>query len=178
MKTTISRDPNFIALSVEEAKQWCRIDEDADDALVESLIRAAQEAAENYTNRSIVPATVEYAFDEGDKRFLIPTAPVIAISDVELMDAEGVKEPLSDPDSYWVLLRDTGAVVTFSGQIRGNRALVVTCEAGYADAAEIPTAIKQAISVHVGSSYAGREGQNTADATFRNLLNPYRVGGL
>ncbi|KXU30655.1 hypothetical protein A0J57_20135 [Sphingobium sp. 22B] len=178
MKTTISRDNSFLAISVEQAKEWCRIDEDAEDALVESLIRAAQEAAESYTNRSIAPTTVEYAFDEGCKRFTVPTAPVIAISDVQLMDAEGVKEPLPDPDSYWVLLRDTGAVVTLSGQIRGNRTLILTCDAGYADPDAIPAAIKQAIAVHVGSSYAGREGQDTADATFRNLLNPYRIGGL
>lgn len=178
MKTTISRDNSFLAITVEQAKQWCRIDTDDDDALVESLIHAAQEAAESYTNRTIVPSTIEFSFDEGDKRYLIPTAPVIAISDVELEDAEGVREALPIPDSYWTLLRDSGAVLTLVGGMRGNRTLVVTCEAGYADPAEIPTAIKQAISVHVGSSYAGREGQDTADATFRNLLNPYRVGGL
>lgn len=178
MKRTISRDPDFLAISVEEAKQWCRIDEDADDALVESLIQAAQAAAENYTNRTIVPSTVEFSFDEGDKRYYIPTAPVIAISDVELEDAEGVREALPEPDSYWTLLRDSGAVLTLVGGMRGCRTLVVTCEAGYADPADVPMAIKQAISVHVSSSYAGREGQDTADATFRNLLNPYRVGGL
>lgn len=178
MKTTISRDPDFLAISVEEAKHWCRIDADADDALVEGLIRAAQEAAESYTNRTIVPSSIAFSFAEGDKRYVIPTAPVIAISDVELEDSEGVREALPIPDSYWTLLRDSGAVLTLVGGMRGCHTLVVTCEAGYADPAEIPTAIKQAISVHVGSSYAGREGQDTADATFRNLLNPYRVGGL
>lgn len=178
MKTTIFRDYNFLAISIEEAKLWCRIDTDEEDVLVESLIRVAQGAAENYTGRTIAPSTVEFAFDVGDKRYVIPTAPVIAISDVELEDAEGVREALTIPDSYWVLLRDSGAVLTLVGGLRGFRTLVVTCEAGYADPADIPIAIKQAISVHVGSSYAGREGQDTADATFRNLLNPYRVAGL
>ena len=178
MKTTIARDGTFLAVSVEQAKLWCRIDADEEDELIEGLIRAAQDAAENYTNRSIVPVTAEYELDEGCRRFTLPTSPVSSVTKVELLDAEGVREPLADPDSYWVLLRDTGAVVTLSGQIRGNRTLVVTCDAGYADPDAIPAAIKQAIAVHVGSSYAGREGQDTADPTFRNLLNPYRIGGL
>ena len=178
MKTTIERDPDYLAISVEEAKQWCRIDNDEDDTLVEGLIAAAQSAAEAYTGRTIVPETAEYAFDEGNKRYVIPTAPVIAISDVELMDTEGVKEALPIPDRYWVLLRDSGAVLTLAGGMRGCRTLVVTCDAGYATPDEIPTPIKQAIAVHVGSFYANREGQDAAAATFQNLLNPFRVGVL
>ncbi|QWT15316.1 head-tail connector protein [Sphingobium xenophagum] len=178
MKTTLTRDNTFLAISVEQAKLWCRIDADEEDELIEGLIRTAQEAAEKYTNRSIVPVEVEYELDEGCKRFTIPTSPVSSVTKVELLDAEDVREPLSDPDSYWVLLRDTGAVLTLSGQIRGSRTLVVTCDAGYADPEAIPAPIKQAIAVHVGSFYAGREGQDTAEATFRTLLNPYRVGGL
>lgn len=178
MQNTISRDPDYLAITVDEAKQWCRIDTDDDDTLIAGLIAAAQCAAEAYTGRTIVPATIEFSFDDGDKRYLIPTAPVIAISDVELMDAEGVKEALPIPDSYWVLLRDSGAVLTVAGGMRGCRTLVLTCEAGYATPDEIPAPIKQAIAVHVGSFYANREGQDIAAATFQNLLNPFRVGVL
>jgi uncharacterized phiE125 gp8 family phage protein len=178
MQNTISRDPDFLAITVDEAKQWCRIDADNDDALIAGLIATATGAAESYTGRTIVPSTLEFSFDEGDKRYVIPTAPVIAISDVELMDAEGVKEALPMPDSYWVLLRDSGAVLTLAGGMRGCRTLVLTCEAGYATPDEIPAPIKQAIAVHVGSFYANREGQDAAAATFQHLLNPFRVGVL
>jgi len=178
MQNTISRDPDYLAITADEAKQWCRIDTDDDDALIAGLIAAAQSAAEAYTGRTIVPSTLEFSFDEGDKRYVIPTAPVIAISDVELMDAEGVKEALPIPDSYWVLLRDSGAVLTLAGGMRGCRTLVVTCEAGYATPDEIPAPIKQAIAVHVGSFYANREGQDAAAVTFQNLLSPFRVGVL
>ena len=178
MKTTIEHDPEFLAISVDEAKRWCRIDADDDDTLIEGLIAAAQSAAEAYTGRTIVPSTLEFSFDEGDKRYVVPTAPVIAISDVELMDPEGVKEALPSADSYWVLLRDSGAVLTLAGGMRGCRTLVLTCEAGYATPDEIPAPIKQAIAVHVGSFYANREGQDAAAATFQNLLSPFRVGVL
>lgn len=178
MKTTIERDPEFLAISVEEAKQWCRIDDDADDTLIEGLIAAAQSAAESYTGRTIAPVTAEFSFDEGNQRYTIPTAPVLAVTAVELENPEGVREALPAPDSYWVLLRDSGAVVTLVGGMRGCQRLVVTCEVGYASPYEIPAPIKQAIAVHVGSAYANREGQDTAAATFQNLLNPYRIGGL
>jgi len=178
MQNTISRDPDYLAVTVDEAKQWCRLDTDDDDVLIGGLIATATSAAEAYTGRTIVPSTLEFSFDEGDKRYVIPTAPVIAISDVQLMDAEGVKEALPIPDSYWVLLRDSGAVLTLAGGMRGCSTLVVTCEAGYTDPTTIPAAIRQAIAVHVGSSYEGREGQDTAGTTFAALLNPFRIGGL
>lgn len=41
-----------------------------------------------------------------------------------------------------------------------------------------PAGIRQAIAVFVADLYANREGQTVGDATFRRLLNPYRVGDL
>ena len=178
MKTTLDHDADYLAISVDEAKQWLRIDTDDDDTLIQGLIVAAQSAAEAYTGRTIVPTTAEFSFDEGNQRYTLPCAPVVVVSTVELEDRKGVREDLPSPDSYWVLLRDTGAVVTLVGGCRGKRTLVVTCDAGYADPAEIPQPIKQAIAVHVSAAYRDREGQDTSDATFQNLLNPYRIGGL
>ena len=178
MKTTLDRNSDYLAISVDEAKQWLRIDTDEDDTLIQGLIVAAQSAAEAYTGRTIVPTFAEFSFDEGNQRYSIPCAPIVAVSKVELEDRKGLREDLPNPDSYWVLLRDSGALVTLVGGARGKRTLVVTCAAGYADPAEIPQPIKQAIAVHVGAAYRDREGQDTSDATFQNLLNPYRISSL
>ncbi len=175
MKTTIETDSDFIAISAEEAKHWCRIDTTADDELIEGLIRAATEAAEAFTCRSIVPATVEFAFDTGFRIFDIPTAPLGAVTKVELEDQQGQRVEVDD---FGVRKSDAAAQLTLVGQSRGCLTVVATCEVGYATPAAIPQAIKQAIAVHVGSAYAGREGQDTAQATFQNLLRPLQVGGF
>lgn len=178
MKKTKFYDQSFLSISVAEAKQWCRIDADEDDTLLEGLIRAATDAAEAFTNRSIVPAVVEYSFTSGEGCFAIPTAPVVAASKVELEGARGARTALPAESAYWLRVSDSGAVLTLTGQSRGKSTLVATCSVGYADAASVPRGIKLAISAHVGSAYEGREGQDTAKYTFENLLRPFQVSSI
>jgi len=44
-------------ITAEEVKEWVRIDDDADDATIDLLIRAAQEAASRYTGLFLDPLT-------------------------------------------------------------------------------------------------------------------------
>ncbi|MCW2412930.1 MULTISPECIES: head-tail connector protein [unclassified Sphingobium] len=178
MRKTIQRNHDFLAITVVEAKQWCRIDEDADDALLEGLIRAATDAAEAFTNRAIVPATIEFSYKSGDGCFAIPTAPVVAAGKVELETSRGARTELPAESAYWLRVSDSGAVLTLTGHSRGKQTLVATCSVGYAGAASVPRGIKLAISTHVGSAYEGREGQDTAKDTFENLLRPFVVSAI
>lgn len=42
-----------MALTVEKAKTWCRIEHDADDEIIELLVAASKSFVESYLNRSL-----------------------------------------------------------------------------------------------------------------------------
>lgn len=177
MRTTLSHDTDFRAISVDEAKLWCRIDGDADDALIDGLILAATEAAEAFTDRAITPASVELSYNGGQRAYRLQTAPVQSVTGVELEDCEGDRTAIST-DGFYLRVADVGTTVVLSSAAPCSQVVVVTADVGYTTGGEVPSAIKQAIAIHVGSAYAGREGQDTAQATFQNLLRPFRVGGF
>ena len=181
MRTTISRDEDFLAVDTDTIRKWCRIDasadEDADgdeDALLAMLVQAATIAAEASTNRSITPATVEFAFQPGRTRYTILTSPILAISKIELEDSSGTRTELSHNDGeYRFHANDTVADLRLSGP--ANQHVIATLQVGYSLPAEIPAAIKQAIAVHVGAAYDNREGQIEVPPAFGHLLRPYRI---
>lgn len=177
MKTTLTQDHTFRAITVEEAKTWCRIDTTADDNLVDGLIVAATQAAEAFTNRAISPATVELSFCGGLRTYQLGIAPVSDITSVEFQDFMGVRTALPSTD-YFIRLTDMGPSIVLSASACWASNVIITAEVGYAAPTDVPQGLKQAIAVHVGSAYAGREGQDTAQATFANLLRPLVVGGL
>jgi len=47
----------FAVISALQVKEWCRIDNDADDATIDLLILAAQDAASSYTGLLLDPLT-------------------------------------------------------------------------------------------------------------------------
>ena len=49
-------EPDTVITS-HEVKEWCRIDQDADDLTIDLLIAAAQEQAQSYTNLTLDPET-------------------------------------------------------------------------------------------------------------------------
>lgn len=176
-KLTLTRSP-LLPISVDEAKAWCRIDTDEEDDLVQGLILAATSAAEAETNRTLIDTQIEYRFPHHRRAYNIPTCPVRQVVKVEIDDGQGNRTPLVSGEDYVVLLSDNGATVRLTRFSVSTGRVVVTANVGYEDEADIPQQIKQAIAVHVGSAYAGREGQDTATPTFKNLLSAYRVAVL
>lgn len=177
MKKTITSDTDFRAITVEEAKLWCRIDSNADDTLVDGLILAATQAAEAFTGRAITPATVELDYPACRRSYSLAIAPVRDIVSVEFEDCQGDRSAVADGE-FFIRLFDAAPTIVLASTPSGSSSLIVTAEVGYSAPESVPQGIKQAIAVHVGSAYAGREGQDTAQLTFENLLRPLQVGGL
>jgi len=51
------RMENSSVITSQEVKEWCRIDDDADDATIDLLILAAQDAASSFTGLFLDPLT-------------------------------------------------------------------------------------------------------------------------
>lgn len=80
------------AVTVQEAKDFARIDDSFDDSIVDMLIKAAQRAFEEFTATVLYETTitVQYSFDRsGDVEFRLPYGPVDSITSVQV-DGEDI----------------------------------------------------------------------------------------
>jgi len=165
LKTAPTAEP----VSVSEAKTQSRIDISTDDTYIGTLITAAREAAENYTNRAFISQTWEYyltTFANSGREFdeiILPKAPLQSVTSVIYTDTDGVSQTLSS-SLYTVDAKgEEGRIVPAYGQAWPStrwvpNAVKVTFIAGYGDAGTaVPAAIKHAILLMVGQYYEQRE---------------------
>jgi uncharacterized phiE125 gp8 family phage protein len=160
-------------LLLADAKLHLREDGTDQDALIGSLITAAREAVEGATGRRLMPATVVEQFDafpwrwpamrRSDRHQLrLGVVPVRSVTSVAYVDADGATQTL-DPANYRADLTGEPARIEPAYGLPWPvarcvvNAVTVTYAAGYADAASVPVALKQAMLLLVGHWYANRE---------------------
>jgi len=73
-------------VTLQEVKDWCRIDVTDDDTLITSLITAARIMCENYANLSFIKRTVTAKIKNGLGGFVAPYGPVISITSAKDSD--------------------------------------------------------------------------------------------
>lgn len=73
-------------VTLQEAKDWCKIDVSDDDSLITSLITAARIICENYANLSFIKRTVTAKIKNGLGGFVAPYGPVISITSAKDSD--------------------------------------------------------------------------------------------
>lgn len=168
-------------ITLEQAKLHLRVEIDHDDSLIATLIEAAYQVAENYTNRVIIPSVKTLKLEFFPDVIYLPFLPVVSIDSIEYSDAAGITQPFTD---YYLNLRDEVANITpqkdatFPGTNEDYENLVVTYNAGYI---VIPKQINQAVLLIIGSMYIQRENHITATSineiplSAEYLLNAYRV---
>ncbi len=63
-------------VTLQEAKDWAKIEQDADDDLIEELIVAAREICEGFTSIGFLNRTVTAVIDNANGSFRLPYGPV------------------------------------------------------------------------------------------------------
>lgn len=178
-------------VTLADAKLHCRVDTNADDALITALITAATDMAEQNMRRAIMTQTWELTLDEFPDAFELTRVPVQSITSVKYFDTTGTQQTLSsalyaldnaDENGFsFVVPVYNGTWPTTRDQIN---AVAVRYVAGYADAASVPEGIKQWIKLMVSTMYENRETEayssravsTTVQMSFVDrLLDRYRV---
>ena len=194
-----------LPLSMTETKEYLRLDEQVDDALIRGYIIAATEYAENTTHRSLITRTLKLPVDalteidvplkEGFttapyKRFYkdyieLPSSPVQSVTHVKYYD-DASNESTWATSNYYVdterepariVLRDGG---TFPTDLRPANGLEITYTAGYgANPSDVPESIRVAMLQFVTFLYEHR-GESEAKTPempmiCRTLLQPYTI---
>jgi len=103
--------PLYEPVSRDLAKVWCRVDDDdtSQDAIVDLLLTAARERAEDITGRAFVERDLELLMDDlpDDQIIVLPYPPVQSVSYVRYVDTGGAEQELSGSPTPWIL--DTGS---------------------------------------------------------------------
>ena len=153
--------PTTPALSLAEAKAHLRVDSNAEDTLIESLVTAATDMAEQQTRRALMQQTWELTLDAFPTAFELTRVPVQSIASVKYTDTSGVEQTL-DPSAYTLDTSD-GYGFAYVKQAYGTEwpsareGVKVRYVAGYADAAAVPEPIVQWIKLMVSTMFDNRE---------------------
>ncbi len=188
MPLILTSGPSVEPLSLDDAKLHCRVDGDAEDVLIASLILAARLHVEHCLDLALISQSWSLYLDRWpDARHVeIPLAPLISVDAVRLYSPTNTFVTL-DPDLFVVDLASRRArIARNDGQSwplpgRAVNGIEIAFTAGYGTTAdEVPMPIRHALRMLVAHWYEAREpvlfGENAdpVPAPVASLLAPYR----
>ena len=179
--------PTIEPVTLEEAKSHLRVEHDAEDVLITSLIAAARQSAEQYTNRAFLTQTLEEAFlppasDNDDVLFRLGRTPVQSVTSITYLDVLGEAQPWAKTDNWilfdmvqpeQILLRHNALIPKMLDRVD---AVKIRYVAGWSSVSDVPAPIKQAMLLMIGKWYEFREDSvQRMPTASEHLLQPYRV---
>lgn len=178
-------------VTVEEVKDWLRIDSDDEVDTLRSLIKAARQKCETYTRRQFITATYKYYLDDfpsdATDILVLPRPPLQSINSITYVDTAGDTQTWSSDEYSADTKTEPGRVklgYTYVWPASRNQrhAVTVTYVAGYGDSASfVPESIKTAVKFWVAHWYENRELVQTGTTvtpmpmTVEAILQPERV---
>ena len=173
------------------AQLQCRVDSDDDLVLIQVARTAAEESIEEYLRRTLLQTVYDRflpCFPQGRCAITMPAPPLVSVTHLKYYDTSGNQQTLSEGTDYQVDTNNIpGEIVPAPGgywpatQADKVGAVEIRFTAGYADADEIPSAIKAAILMRIAALYTNPEEYSRgvgisihpmADL-MRDLLSPY-----
>lgn len=173
MATTVVTPPAPI-VTIDEVRQHLRVDHSDDDAVLTSLIAAAQQAIDGpygWLGIAISEQTLMQTQPVFCGRYIeLSHPPVIGDVVVTYLDSTGAEQTV-DPASYSVVNGRLWLAYgyTFPGVYAAPDAVRITYKAGFET---IPEPIKQAIKVHVEMNYDPASSDRLT-AVYEAFLAPY-----
>ena len=175
--------PTDFPVTLDYVKAQAAVDFDWDDALLFEDIKAATDLLDGFDGimgRAVMSQSVVQRLG-GFGCLRLPYGKVTAITSVEYYDTDGAL--LSVPAGQYILLNDEGgAYVHFldaaniPSTFARPDAVVVTYQAGWADAGAVPSVIKKAIVTMIRSWYENRTGASDGGTIVREV--PYGVSDM
>ena len=150
--TTITEEP----VSLNDTKIYLRTilgDTSGDEAVITPVIAAAREYCEGITGRAIAQQDVELVLDILEHIILLPKPPIVSVTKVLYLDADGVEHEITD---YIV---DTIKGVVYIPNLPTEKLypfspVHITYKAGYTD---VPKMLRQAVLLVAAHWYENRE---------------------
>jgi len=170
-------------ITVDEAKNYLKVNTTDDDALITVLIAAAERLVEKATGRTLVTTDFVYVIDNAPYIIYIPHSPLKSITKISVI-TEGGAEINVDSSIYAVDTKtyDQGRVYLLEGHAwpehRAFASFIISGKAGYGDtAASVPEALRLAVLIALAKMYENRGAvsESKVMGEISALCAPYRV---
>jgi len=193
--TVVGDAPTNTIISLQDAKDFCRIDNTADDSLIQVLIDTVIMSCEKITNRVLREATylgqfsrLEYSNFERYPYVDIHRSPVSSVTSVQIWDGTAyTDEPnlFQNVDGYpRILFNEYGHSVPRGVAFNDDVAypLQITFTAGYGDG-QVPPQLINAMKAHILFLYENRgdvppDGNIPIPIESNMLYRQFRVVGM
>lgn len=165
-------------VSLAETKLFLRLDGDAEDGLVASLIAAARLHVEAATGRALVRQSWRLVLDAWPAELRVPVSPVIEVIEARAFDEQDDEHGLAI-DAIQVAGDRLLLPGTVAGMpvLRARLGLEIDYVAGFGDAADVPPDLKQAVLALVAHWFEHRDlavADAVAPVGFDRLLAGHR----
>jgi uncharacterized phiE125 gp8 family phage protein len=188
MPNILLNGPAAEPLTLAEAKNFLRVEHDADDDLIAALIAAARIHIEAETRRALMTQTWRLVFDHWPRsgRIDVRPAPLRNFVAARVYDFAGVAHTV-DPQAF--IVDTASSTIAFApwSLTQPGRALAgieIDVSVGFGDADDVPEPLQQAVRLLVAHWYenrrisAGGGEAATLPATLAALIAPYRMVSL
>ena len=182
-------DPARVAVAASAVRAHLRLDDDAEETHLASLIATAVNWAEGFTRRALITQTWAYYLDGFPTVIALPRPPLQSVSSIAYVDGAGDSQTLSTSVYTVDTTAEPGLIYPAYGEVWPPtqaipKSVTVTFVAGYGtDPADVPAEIAQAISLYVSRHFDLREPVivGTISSDLRSdeaLLRPYQISGF
>jgi uncharacterized phiE125 gp8 family phage protein len=186
LKPTLIEPPAVMPVTLEEARAFLRVDDTANDPVIEALIAAATAYCDGYSgilSRGLITQTWQQPVTgfpvAPATQIRLRLIPVQSIEEVVYFDSDGAPV-IMDPADYALHTDAVGTYVSLApgaswptAEVRDD-AVQITYVVGYGDAgADVPAALRQAILFMVSAWYDDRV-TGTVPQVAARLLAAYR----
>jgi uncharacterized phiE125 gp8 family phage protein len=192
MSYTVITPATLKALTVQEVKDYLRVDSDAEDTLLGVLIDAATEMAESYLGRFLLTTVIEEFYDffpvystgvdpfRGDRNIIfLSRGPVQSVAHVKYIDGNGDEQTVTASDYRSDLISEPARIMPEHGWYGTKdtvNAVIIRYTCGYTQASDVPANIKMAMLLMIGEMYEKRmDSVHRLPTASEYLLNPFRV---
>jgi uncharacterized phiE125 gp8 family phage protein len=155
--------PTLRPLTLADAVNFCRVNDSADNALVEALIDAARQKAETLAGRTLLTTTWDLKLPAFPTAIDLPMPPVASVTSVSYYDLDNALQTLAVTTQYLTYCGNkTGRVylpngTTWPSTYDRPDAVIVRYVAGWTSAALVPACLVQWCRQAVATMYEHRE---------------------
>ena len=199
----IQTEPNQEPLSLQEVKDYLRVEDTTDERILQAMIETARRFAEEHMGRSLMSQTINQFIDgydeledplfEGFKKgpFLtyyknyitLARPPVISVSSVSTYNDSDTETTYAASKYYLDNVREPARIVlrngeTFPTSLRVANAIKIVYVSGYSSPFSIPEPIRLGMLQHIAHLYEHRGDMYNAVAyppSLHKLYSPYVV---
>jgi uncharacterized phiE125 gp8 family phage protein len=172
----------MVIITLDEAKNYLRVDGADDNALITAFIEAAKDQVEKFTSRTLLTQTFELIYDSVGDSIEIVKSPLQEVTKIETISDAGVKTEVSSSIYDVDISGSRGRVQLRDGCVwpthRGFASFIITVKAGYGEnATDVPVLLRTAAFIALAIIYENRGiiDEGKIISSISAICWPYRI---